>query len=130
VGVVSIIFSPLSKRTGDYVAGTVVIKERSTEAPSLDEVIRVAEMEQRRLAPLATQPFKTDTRILSAEEVRAVEAFLKRRYELPDDKRSVLAGRIARSVSLKLSINDATLSPESFLEEIDRQHRYQTRYSD
>lgn len=130
VGVVSIIFSPLSKRTGDYVAGTVVIKERSTEAPSLDEVIRVAEMEQRRLAPLATQPFKTDTRILSAEEVRAVEAFLKRRYELPDDKRSVLAGRIARSVSLKLSINDATLSAESFLEEIDRQHRYQTRYSD
>ncbi|HYL98014.1 MAG TPA: RDD family protein [Blastocatellia bacterium] len=130
VGVVSIIFSPLSKRVGDYVAGTVVIKERSTEAPSLDEVIKVAELEQRRLAPLATQPFKTDARRLSTEDVKAVDAFLKRRYELPDEKRSVLAARIARSVAFRLNIPDSSLSPETFLEEIDRQHRYQTRYSD
>src|SRR5215510_577260 len=49
VGVVSIIFSSRSKRVGDFVAGTVVVKERSTEAPSLEEITRVSELEQERL---------------------------------------------------------------------------------
>lgn len=129
-GVVSIIFSERSKRIGDFVAGTVVIKERATEAPSLEQVLKYAEGEQKRLEPIANQPFKTDTRILNAQEVRAIESFLKRRYELPDDKRALLATRIARSIASKLSLVNLTISPEAFLEEVDRQYRYQNRYSE
>src|SRR5262249_49426850 len=57
IGVVSIIFSPRSKRIGDFVAGTVVVKERSTEAPSLDEIIKLSDAEQKRLEIAAPAPF-------------------------------------------------------------------------
>src|SRR2546423_1521016 len=43
IGVVSIIFSARSKRVGDFVAGTVVVKERATEAPSLDDIVKISE---------------------------------------------------------------------------------------
>ncbi|HSF24895.1 MAG TPA: RDD family protein, partial [Blastocatellia bacterium] len=48
IGVVSIIFSARSKRIGDFVAGTVVVKERATEAPSLAEIISISRIEQER----------------------------------------------------------------------------------
>ena len=82
IGVVSIIFSARSKRVGDFVAGTVVIKERATEAPSLSEIIRVSELELQRVERTTPAPFLADTRRLSDQELRAVETFLKRRFEL------------------------------------------------
>src|SRR3989441_3513587 len=82
VGVVSIIFSARSKRVGDFVAGTVVVKERATEAPSLNEIIKVSEFEQRRIERTAPAPFVADTRRLTEQDLRAVETFLRRRFEL------------------------------------------------
>jgi uncharacterized RDD family membrane protein YckC len=130
VGVVCTIFSPKSKRVGDYVAGTVVVKERSLEAPSFDEVIKVSELEQQRLGRSGAEPFRIDARQLSGPEVKAMEAFLTRRFDLPEPKRSVLAGQIAGSLATRLSIPDCPLSPEAILEEIDRQYRIQVRYFD
>ena len=49
LGVISIIFSARSKRIGDFVAGTVVVKERATEAPSLDQIIKISAIEQERV---------------------------------------------------------------------------------
>src|SRR5215216_7744652 len=49
IGVISIIFSARAKRVGDFVAGTVVVKERATEAPSLAEIISISEIEQQRI---------------------------------------------------------------------------------
>src|SRR5215467_8190708 len=69
IGVVSIVFSSQSKRVGDFVAGTVVIKERSSEAPSLDEVTRLLEAEIIQPVP-ATPLFKSDPRLLEANEIR------------------------------------------------------------
>src|SRR5882762_7690278 len=68
IGVVSIIFSARSKRVGDFVAGTVVVKERATEAPSLNDIIKISEIEQRRLDRAVPAPFTADTRRLSAQE--------------------------------------------------------------
>ena len=130
IGVVSIIFSARSKRVGDFVAGTVVVKERATEAPSLDEIIKVSEIEQRRLDSAAPAPFSSDTRRLSEPEMRAVQTFLKRRFELTEPNRSALASRIAQAISAKLNIAVEELSPESLLEEVERQRRIQSRYSD
>lgn len=130
IGVVSIIFSARSKRVGDFVAGTVVIKERATEAPSLDEIIKVSEIEQQRLERLMPAPFVADTRRLSEPELRAVETFLKRRFELQEPNRTALAARIAQPISLKLGIVTDGLAPESLLEEVERQHRAQSRYFD
>lgn len=130
IGVVSIIFSPRSKRVGDYVAGTVVVKERSTEAPSLDEIIKVSEMEQQRIERTMPAPFTADTRRLSEQELRAVKTFLKRRFELQEPNRSALAARIAQPISARLGIAAGGLSPEALLEEVERQHGAQSRYFD
>jgi uncharacterized RDD family membrane protein YckC len=130
IGVVSIIFSPRSKRVGDFVAGTVVVKERSTEAPSLEEIIKVSELEYQRLARTTSAPFSADTRRLSEQELRAVKTFLKRRYELQEPSRSALAARIAQPISAKLGIPAEGLSPEALLEEVERQHGAQSRYFD
>ncbi len=130
VGVISIIFGSRSKRVGDFVAGTVVVKERATEAPSLNEIIYLSEMEQRRIERAAPPPFIADTRRLDERDLRALETFLKRRYELTEPSRSALAARIAYSVSAKLGLSALQIPPESLLEEIERQHRAQSRYFD
>ena len=130
VGVVSIIFSARSKRVGDFVAGTVVVKERATEAPSLDEIIRISEIEQERFERAAPAPFNANTRLLNERELRAIETFLKRRFELPEPNRTALAARIAQPISSKLGIVTDQISPESVLEEIERQHRAQSRFFD
>jgi uncharacterized RDD family membrane protein YckC len=130
IGVATIIFSPRSKRIGDLVAGTVVVKERASEAPSLDEIIRLSEVEQKKMASAAPAPFKANTRLLSERELQAVETFLNRRFELNEPNRSMLAARIAQAVSSKLGILNVPLSPEAVLEEVERQHRVQSRYID
>lgn len=130
IGVISIIFSARSKRVGDFVAGTVVVKERATEAPSLNEIISISELEQRRIERAAPAPFVADTRRLDERDLRALETFLKRRYELTEPSRGALAARIAYSVSAKLGLTAPHIPPESLLEEVERQHRAQSRYFD
>src|SRR5215472_11405631 len=128
IGVVSIVFSSQSKRIGDVVAGTVVIKERSSEAPSLEEITRVFEAESARAAA-AGPAIKTDVGLLEPGEVRAVQAFLRRRFELSPSSRASLAIRIAGPLAGRLGIVDPQMPAEAFLEEIDRQQRSLTRYS-
>jgi hypothetical protein len=128
IGVISIIFSARSKRIGDFVSGTVVVKERATEAPSLEEIIRISELEQRRVERAA--PFAADTRQLTEREIRAIETFLKRRFELAEPNRTQMAVRIAQPIAVKLGIAYQHLAPESVLEEVERQHRAQSRYFD
>src|SRR5215468_9899572 len=72
IGVISIIFSARSKRIGDFVAGTVVVKERATEAPSLEQIIKISEIEQQKIERAAPALFVADTRKLTKQEMRAV----------------------------------------------------------
>ena len=130
VGVVTIIFSGRSKRVGDFVAGTVVVKERATEAPSLEQILRVSELEQQRLERAGPAPFVADTRKLTERELRAVETFLKRRFELVEPNRTALAMRIAQPIQVKLGITTEGIAPETLIEEVERQHRAQSRYFD
>jgi uncharacterized RDD family membrane protein YckC len=130
VGVISIIFSARSKRAGDFVAGTVVVKERATEAPTLAEIINISNLEQQRMERSAPPPFNADTRLLTEKDLHAIRVFLKRRYELTSINRIALAARLAQSIAAKLGINVGQLSPEVVLEEIERQHRAQSRYFD
>jgi len=130
IGVVTIVFNARSKRIGDFVAGTVVVKERATEAPSLTEIIKISESEQQRAEQTLASAFAADTRKLSDQEIRAVETFLNRRFELAEPNRTMLATRIAQPIKTKLGISPDGLSPESLLEEVARQHRIQSRYVD
>src|SRR5262245_48151391 len=53
VGIISVFASERAKRLGDYVANTVVVKERAAEAPNFDEVFEseVIDTAMRRIAP-------------------------------------------------------------------------------
>jgi uncharacterized RDD family membrane protein YckC len=127
VGIVSIFLSPRSKRVGDYVAGTVVIRESETRAPSLDDVLELARDEARKLRDLDNAPFTIDTSQLSVADELAVRAFLRRRHDLGERVRTVLGNRIAASLAVKLGVPPLALTAEQVLEEIDRQSRVKRR---
>src|SRR5262249_3511526 len=105
IGVISIVFSPQSKRIGDFVAGTVVIKERSSEAQSLEEITRALEAELAGPA-MSGSALKTDAVLLDPAEVRAIQTFLRRRFELSPASRASLAVRIAGPLAGRLGIVD------------------------
>lgn len=130
IGILAVFATARSQRLGDLVAGTVVVKERAGEAPSFDEVFssEVIDTAMRRVAP--PFDFRGDVRILTAAEIEVVEAFLRRRYEIPDQARQRLAWRIAVPLldRLRPAYDPAELHYEAFLEEILARYRRQVRY--
>ena len=130
VGIVSIFFSARSKRLGDYVAGTVVIRESETRAPTLDEVASLARETPSARESAGPAPFVVDPRKLDEAQVRALRAFLRRRYDLPPEARRALGYRTVVSLAATLAIPAVALPPEAVLEEIDRQYRAHRFYGD
>ena len=63
-------------------------------------------------------------------EIIAVEAFLRRRYDIPEHPRSWLAWRIATPHCSKIRplYDPADFNYEGFLEELLARHRAQTKY--
>jgi len=130
VGIVSVFASARSKRLGDFVAGTVVVKERAAEAPSFDEVFEseVIDTARRRVAPAVD--FRGDVRVIEPAEIEVVEAFLRRRYDLPDHPRQWLAWRISIPLLEKIRpyYDSAAFNYEGFLEELLARYRAQVKY--
>jgi len=130
IGIISVFSSMRAKRLGDYVANTVVIKERTAEAPSFDEVFEseVIDTAMRRIAPAVD--FRGDVRLVTETEISAVEIFLRRRYEIPERPRQWLAWRIAAPLLEKIRpyYNSERFNYEGFLEELLARYRVQTKY--
>lgn len=130
VGILSIFLSSRSKRVGDYVAGTVVIRESEAKAPTLDEVQALARAEANRSWGRRDPGVAIDTTALTHDDLTALRAFLRRRYDVPDGVRWALANRIAASLAPRLAIPDVPLAAEHLLEEIDLQSRARGRRSE
>jgi uncharacterized RDD family membrane protein YckC len=130
VGIVSVFASRRAKRLGDYVANTVVVKERAAEAPKFDEVFEsdAPDTAMRRIAPQVD--FQGDVRALTASEILAVESFLRRRYDIPEHPRMWLAWRIAMPLLEKMRpyYDPAIFNYEGFLEELLARYRAQMRF--
>jgi uncharacterized RDD family membrane protein YckC len=130
VGIVSVFASARSKRLGDYVANTVVVKERAAEAPKFDEVFESEEIDtaMRRIAPHVD--FQGDVRAVTSSEILAVEGFLRRRYNIPENPRMWLAWRVAMPLLEKIRpyYDPTTFNYEGFLEELLARYRAQVRY--
>jgi uncharacterized RDD family membrane protein YckC len=120
LGIVSIFASERAKRLGDFLANTVVIKERTAEAPKFDDVFtsEIIDTALRRVA--APVAFRADLRALTEPEIEVVENFLRRRYDIPEHPRAWLAWRIAVPLMEKLqpAYEAAGFSYEGFLEEL------------
>jgi uncharacterized RDD family membrane protein YckC len=130
VGIVSVFASARAKRLGDYVANTVVVKERAAEAPKFGEVFEseMIDTAMRRIAPLVD--FQGDVRVVTSSEILAVESFLRRRYDIPEHPRMWLAWRIAMPLLEKIRpyYDPAAFNYEGFLEELLARHRAQVRF--
>ncbi|HEY6400412.1 MAG TPA: RDD family protein [Blastocatellia bacterium] len=130
VGIVSVFASARAKRLGDYVANTVVVKERAAEAPKFDEVFEseVIDSAHRRVAPAVD--FQGDLRAVTSSDILAVESFLRRRYDIPVHPRMWLAWRIAMPLLEKIRpyYEPAKFDYEGFLEELLARWRAQVRF--
>jgi uncharacterized RDD family membrane protein YckC len=119
IGLISIFLSRQSKRLGDYVAGTVVVHEKTLEGvrpyvatPNLDES----------LPPI-------DASKVTLEEVRLIEAFLNRRDNLEPAVRTTMAMQIANRLAQKMEAQIyGWPRTERFLEAVMEQCRQSDRF--
>ena len=127
VGLIVIFLSNRDQRLGDIFAGTVVIRERSDEAPTFQETFssRITDAAFIRVQ----KPTGTEANVskLSEREVEVVESFLRRRWDLTERQRLWMAWRIALPLMYKLkpSYNAETFTYEGFLEDI--LHRFHAK---
>lgn len=127
VGLIVIFLSNRDQRVGDIFAGTVVIRERTDEAPTFAETFSnpIADAAFRRVQKRTD--FTANVSSLTAPEIEVVESFLRRRWDLTERQRLWMAWRIALPLMYKLKpdYDLATFSYEGFLEEL--LHRYHAR---
>lgn len=127
VGLITIFASGRDQRVGDMFAGTVVVRERGTEAPTFRETFSgsITDSAFRRAAP--PTDFEANVNLLSEREIEVVESFLRRRWDLNERQRIWMAWRVALPIMHKLKPNYdlKTFTYEGFLEEIV--HRFYRR---
>lgn len=127
IGLIVIFMSSRDQRVGDIFAGTVVIRERSGEAPAFADVFsnRISDAAFRRVQPQTK--ITANVSELTEAEMEVVEVFLRRRWDLPDRQRSWMAWRVALPLMYKLKpgYDRETFTYEGFLEEL--LHRFHVR---
>lgn len=127
VGLIVIFLSNRDQRVGDIFAGTVVIRERSDEAPTFAETFSnpVADAAFRRVQKRTDFRASVDT--LTSAEIEVVENFLRRRWDLTERQRLWMAWRIALPLMYKIKpdYDLETFTYEGFLEEV--LHRFHAR---
>ena len=127
VGLISIFLSRRDQRVGDMFAGTVVVRERGTEAPTFAETFSnpVSDGAFRRVQKHTA--FDADIQKITEGEIEVVESFLRRRWDLTERQRLWMAWRVALPLMYKIKPNYdlQTFTYEGFLEELV--HRFHAR---
>jgi uncharacterized RDD family membrane protein YckC len=120
VGVISVFFSKKNKRLGDFVAGTVVVHEKTVEAarPFFDTKVD------------ASAPSYEVSKI-TLDELRLIETFLQRRDSFDPALRGSMAAQIATRIgqSLQVQVYGWPYN-ERFLEAVHAQYRATGRYQE
>ncbi len=127
VGLIAIFLSGRDQRLGDVFAGTVVIRERSGEAPTFAETFstRITDSAFTRIQRPVQVSAKVST--LTEREIEVVESFLRRRWDLTERQRLWMAWRIALPLMYKLkpAYDLQSFTYEGFLEEV--LHRFHAK---
>jgi uncharacterized RDD family membrane protein YckC len=132
IGLVSVFMSSRDQRVGDFVAGTVVVREREAEAPTFTEVFAAPTSDVALRRSFKPVMFSGDTSALGEREIEVVETFLRRRWELTDATRQWMAWRVATPILYKLKpdFDRETFTYEGFLEELLHRYRAAHRFID
>lgn len=113
VGLICMMSNQQSKRVGDFIAGTIVVHDKTIEtaAPSWGN----------RIEGVTVQP---EFRKLSPDDLVLIETYLNRRYEIDQVVRRTTAERIVGMTAQKTGVpKPADQSDDDFLEAIARQLR-------
>ncbi|HEY9401105.1 MAG TPA: RDD family protein [Pyrinomonadaceae bacterium] len=131
VGLVCVFMSGRDQRVGDFVAGTVVVREREAQAPTFAEVFGAPTSDMALRRSFKPVLFKGDMHALSEREIEVVETFLRRRWELADTTRQWMAWRVATPIlyTLKPDFDRETFTYEGFLEELLHRYRAEHRFT-
>jgi uncharacterized RDD family membrane protein YckC len=132
IGLISVFVSERDQRVGDFVAGSVVVREREAEAPSFDQVFAAPVSDSALRRSFSPVPFSGDVLALTGAEIEVVESFLRRRWDLPEMPRQWMAWRVATPILYKLrpAYDPATFTYEGFLEELLHRYRAIHRFAD
>lgn len=120
IGLITIFASTRDQRVGDIFAGTVVIRERTDEAPTFTETFAGATGDSAFQRVQKKVDFKANIAALTESEVEVVESFLRRRWDLSERQRLWMAWRVALPIMYKLkpAYDADNFSYEGFLEEL------------
>jgi uncharacterized RDD family membrane protein YckC len=135
VGLITMLCNRQQKRLGDFVAGTIVVHDRTTEQPLLGHNSRgitaaVYQQPQPEFVQRAGafQPPADAIARLRPEDLNVIESFLARSLDFDMSTRSVMAQRIATSMFAKMNLPLAPeQNPERALEAISYAMRSNSR---
>lgn len=118
IGVISILISKQNKRLGDYVAGTVVVHEKTIQEAR-------PFLETKTDASWPTY----DTSAMTLDELHVIETFLHRRDSFEPALRTSMAAKISRRIGAKVGANVVGWPhTEKFLEAVYEQYRSGGRF--
>jgi uncharacterized RDD family membrane protein YckC len=118
LGVLVMLFNHKSRRLGDFVAGTIVVHDAAGESPR-PEVPAAAE---RSVSQGAV------TRV-SQEELRLIETYLRRRFDLDPTVRDEMAAQIASRIQATTGLSpEAGQTVDEFLQGVARTVRDTARF--
>lgn len=130
VGLIVVFLNSRDQRVGDMFAGTVVIRERTDEAPTFAETFSnpVADAAFRRVQPRTA--FDANIASIGEKEIEVIESFLRRRWDLTDRQRIWMAWRIALPIMFRLKpqYDATTFTYEGFLEELLQRYHAKQRF--
>jgi uncharacterized RDD family membrane protein YckC len=117
IAILSVFFSKQNKRLGDFVAGTVVVHEKTVELARPFEGTAID----------ASGPAYEVSRI-TVDELRLIETFLQRRDSFDPALRGSMAAQITARISAKLAVEvRGWPANERFLEAVHLQYRLSNR---
>jgi len=125
VGIVSAVLNKQNKRLGDFVAGSIVVHERSMKEikPVWEAMPSTSAFANPPVSPLGAN-------LLTSEEVTMIDSFLQRRSALDFDVRTRIADQIFQRIKPKLaSIPPDLTSVEKILETLAYERRSTGHYS-
>jgi uncharacterized RDD family membrane protein YckC len=128
VGLLSVFLSSRDQRVGDFVAATVVVREREAEAPTFDAVFAAPTSDVAMRRAFKPVVFTGDTSPMTEREIEVVETFLRRRWDLSNGVRQWMAWRVSTPILYKLrpGFDRDSFTYEGFLEEL--LHRYRAEH--
>ena len=120
VGLIVIFMSRRDQRIGDMFAGTVVVRERTDEAPTFEEVFSNPVSDAAFQRVNQKTEFQANIALLTESEIEVVEMFLRRRWDLSQRQRIWMAWRVALPIMYKIkpTYNLQSFTYEGFLEEV------------